>query len=99
MLETVRSSVTSVLTRATRRHIPEEDIYYSHRRENLNSYIALTGQVLWWRCNVSPVMYELGFYIPEVSILHRYLRENLKPYRCVCVCVCVCVCMCMLYYS
>jgi hypothetical protein len=30
-------------------------------------------------CNVSPVMYELGFYIPEDDILHSYRGENLKP--------------------
>jgi hypothetical protein len=36
------SSVTSVLTRARRRKIPEDGILHSHRRENLKSYIALT---------------------------------------------------------
>jgi hypothetical protein len=29
---------------------------------------------------VSPVRYELGFYIPEDSILHNPLLENLKSY-------------------
>jgi hypothetical protein len=43
MMDTIRSSETSVLTRATRRNIPEEGILHSHRRENLKSYIALTG--------------------------------------------------------
>jgi hypothetical protein len=27
---------------------------------------------------VSPVKYELGFYIPEDDILHSYCRENIK---------------------
>jgi hypothetical protein len=27
---------------------------------------------------VSPVKYELGFYIPEDDILHSHCRENLK---------------------
>jgi hypothetical protein len=38
---TARNS--SVPTRAKRRYIPEDDILHSHRRENLKSYIALTG--------------------------------------------------------
>jgi hypothetical protein len=30
---------------------------------------------------VSPVKYELGFYIPEDDILHSHRRENLKSYE------------------
>jgi hypothetical protein len=30
---------------------------------------------------VSPVRYELGFYIPVDGILHSHCRENLKPER------------------
>jgi hypothetical protein len=29
---------------------------------------------------VSPVNYELGFYIPEEGILHSHRRENFKSY-------------------
>jgi hypothetical protein len=29
---------------------------------------------------VSPVKYELGFYIPDDVILHSHRRENLKSY-------------------
>jgi hypothetical protein len=29
---------------------------------------------------VSPVRYELGFYIPEDDILHSHCREHLKSY-------------------
>jgi hypothetical protein len=29
---------------------------------------------------VSPVKYEMGFYIPEDDILHSHCRENLKSY-------------------
>jgi hypothetical protein len=46
MMEAMRSSRTSVLAGATRSKIPEHDILYSHRRENLKSYIALTGWAL-----------------------------------------------------
>jgi hypothetical protein len=37
-----RSSETSVHTRYTRRHIPEDYILNSHRRENLKSYMKET---------------------------------------------------------
>jgi hypothetical protein len=79
-MEALSSSETSVLIRATRRNIPEDGILHSHRRENLKSYIALTGWTLYWRRNVSPVKYKLGFYIPEDDILHSHRRENLKSY-------------------
>jgi hypothetical protein len=39
--EALRSSETSVLTRTTRRNIPDDALLYSHRRENFKSYTSL----------------------------------------------------------
>jgi hypothetical protein len=45
VIEAMRSSETSVLTRVTRRNIPEDGILHSHRRD-LKSHIALIGWTL-----------------------------------------------------
>jgi hypothetical protein len=39
--EALRSSETSVLTRATQRNITEDTTLHSYRRENLKSYILI----------------------------------------------------------
>jgi hypothetical protein len=72
MKEVLGSSETSVLTRTAQRNIPEDVILHSHRRENFKSYIALTGWVLQWRCNVFPVNYELDYFIPEEGFLQDF---------------------------
>jgi hypothetical protein len=46
MKEALRSSEMSVLTRATRRNIPEDTILHSHRRGNLKSYIMYSHLAL-----------------------------------------------------
>jgi hypothetical protein len=46
MIEARSFSETSFLTRATRRNIPEDAFLHSQRRENVKSYIALTGWTL-----------------------------------------------------
>jgi hypothetical protein len=45
-MKALSSFETLVLTRATWRNTPEDDILHSDRRENLKSYIALTGWTL-----------------------------------------------------
>jgi hypothetical protein len=42
----IRSSETSVVTRATWHHIPEDSILHSHRREDLKTYLSLTAWAL-----------------------------------------------------
>jgi hypothetical protein len=39
----IKSFESSVITRATKLYVSGDGILHSHRRENLSSYIALTG--------------------------------------------------------
>jgi hypothetical protein len=43
MMEAILSSKTSLLTRATRRNIPEDDILHTHWLENLKCYEIFTA--------------------------------------------------------
>jgi hypothetical protein len=69
--------ITDVSEEGIACHISVDFILHSHRLENLKSYIELNGWVLKWRRNVSPVRYELGFYIQKDGILHSHRRGNL----------------------
>jgi hypothetical protein len=58
-------------------YISEDGIPHSHRRENLKSYVTLTGWTLSLRRNMFPVRYELEFYITEDVFFYSKRRENL----------------------
>jgi hypothetical protein len=79
LMDVIRSSETSVIQEPWP-HFPQNGMFHSRLSEYLKSYIALTGWTVQWRHYVSPVRYELGFYIPEDTILHIHCRENLKSY-------------------
>jgi hypothetical protein len=46
---------------------------------------------------VSPVKYELGFYIPEDDILYSHRRENLRSYIALTIWLCSGDVMCFLW--
>jgi hypothetical protein len=55
-MEAILSFEMAVYTRSTRRHIPEDGIVYSHRRENLKSYRFIF-------CSYIQIVPEACFYL------------------------------------
>jgi hypothetical protein len=68
-MEAIRSSETSVHTRTTRRHIPEDSILQAHHHEKLKSYILQLHYTA--KCQYNKIMQVTNHIHYNKIILHR----------------------------
>jgi hypothetical protein len=89
MMEALSSSKTLVLTRVTRRNIPEDAILHSHRRENLKSYCTLVNgcqcfrgtQCIHLQEGVLVTTYQTTAKFIHCRTMNFHSCENLKSYN------------------
>jgi hypothetical protein len=97
-MEAIRSSITEVFTRATRRNIPEDGILHSHRRENRKPYIELRNSywphvMILHYIAASCCTVDLAFGRHARVKFYGFFLSSVVPvcgsHRCVCVLSCL----------
>jgi hypothetical protein len=79
MMEALHSSETSVLTRATRRNIPEDAILHSYRHENSKSYITKKPMMFSPILSRSMLLRRWVDFLYSISaIVQRYKNQHIE---------------------
>jgi hypothetical protein len=99
----ILSSETSIHTRSTRRHVPEDGVLHSRRHENLKSYIRLIlCSIFVSQCRLFPSDYLLHLagascvYMRATCpthLIYHILENTVIYFDKVCVCAFFCVCV------